>query len=137
VVSRGQSRGESTSVPPSATDHANQLRRLRHEVEILRGSEPWAVLVLPAEAPREKIEQAATRLEDRYTRLAENSDGETQELALQLLARVRDAASQLLAQKVVEPPREMPGDDAFRAGLRAMSDGDWASADKRFAHARD
>lgn len=128
-----ESRGRTE--PPAAD--AAALRRARRDVDVLRGSDAWVVLGVPRDAPRDLVERAAARMLARYETLTNESEGEMRDLARQLLALVQKAAEELAQTHAVAAQKEQPGDDAFRAGVRAMADGDWSNADRRFAHARD
>lgn len=128
---------ESRARPDVPTGDVAALRRARRDVDVLRGSDAWVVLGVPRDAPRDLVERAAARMLSRYETLTNQSDGEMRDLARQLLALVQKAAEELAQTHAVAAQKEQPGDDAFRAGLRAMADGDWSNADRRFAHARD
>lgn len=121
---------------PGAADAA-ALRRARRDVDVLRGSDAWVVLGVPRDAPRDLVERAAARMVARYETLSADSEGELRDLALQLLGLVQKAAAELAATHAVTARKDQPGDDAFRSGLKAMAEGDWPAADRRFAHARD
>ncbi len=122
----------------SLADQIAMLRRLRREVDLLRGSDPWVVLAVSHDAPPERIEQASQRMVARYESLAAQWGGEVADLSRQLLQRVRDATLELTRPPAIpSSPKALPGDEYFQAGLRAMSEGDWAGADRRFTAARD
>ena len=126
-------------LPPSAPDPDAVRKRLRRELDLLRTSDGWVVLGVPHDAAPEMIQAAGERMRSRYQGIADASTGETQELALAMLRRVTEALAGLVAMlaPVAGESREEPGDDAFRSGLRAMAQGDWAIADRRFVAARD
>lgn len=122
----------------SLADQLATIRRLRREVDLLRGSDPWVVLAVSHDAPPERIAHASQRMVSRYEGIAAQYGGEVAELAQKLLQRVRDATLELTRPApTAENPKALPGDEYFEAGLRAMSEGDWASADRRFTAARD
>ncbi len=137
--------GPAAQAPPSPgtpahslADQIAMLRRLRREVDLLRGSDPWVVLAVSHDAPPERIEQASQRMVARYESLAAQWGGEVADLSRQLLQRVRDATLELTRSPAApSSPKALPGDEYFQAGLRAMSEGDWAGADRRFTAARD
>jgi CheY-like chemotaxis protein len=121
-------------LPP--TDAAALIKRLRREVGLLRSNDAWVVLGVPHDADRDMVQRAGKRMQMRYSELVEKESGEARELAKAMLDGVMMAAATLAAsEKVVRP--DAPGEEAFRAGLRAMSEGDWATADRRFLAARD
>ncbi len=128
-------------VPTAAAPLAEQLatlRRLRREIDLLKGSDPWVVLAVSHDAPPERIAHASQRMVSRYEGIAAQYGGEVAELAQKLLQRVRDATLELTQPSPTpENAKAQPGDEYFEAGLRAMSEGDWASADRRFTAARD
>lgn len=112
------------------------IRRLRRELDISRGSDPWTVLSLPQNAEPAMVEQAGVRMRGRYTEIMRAETGEARELAREILSRI-EAACEQLAADATPAATDQPGDDAFRAGLAAMAAGDWAVADRRFIVARD
>ncbi|MBM4390817.1 MAG: hypothetical protein FJ090_06815, partial [Deltaproteobacteria bacterium] len=133
--------GTSRSPAPPAhsrTEQVAMLSRLQREVDLLRDSDPWVVLAVSRDAPPERIEQAAQRMVARYESLVAQWGGEVADLSRQVLQRVRDATLEL-TRPPPKPssPEALPGDEYFHAGLRAMSEGDWAVADRRFTAARD
>ncbi len=112
------------------------IRRLRRELDISRGSDPWTVLSLPQNAEPAMVEQAGVRMRARYAEIMRSETGEARELAREILSRI-EAACEQLAADTTPAATDQPGDDAFRAGLAAMAAGDWAAADRRFIAARD
>ncbi len=114
-------------------------KRLRRELDLLRNSDGWVVLGVPHDANPTMVQAAGERMRSRYQGIADANTGETQELALAMLRRVTEALAALVAMTAPAAGdiADMPGDDAFRAGLRAMAQGDWAVADRRFVNARD
>lgn len=123
--------------PPPAADEGALIKRLRREVDLLRTSDPWVVLSVPHDAERKLVDIAVERMRTRYSDLGKAQSPELRDLAVQMLARVNEAYSTLTATAAELTRPDEPGDDAFKAGLRAMAAGDWALADRRFVAARD
>ncbi len=124
--------GAPRQLPPQ--DEASILRVLRREVALVRSGDAWVILGVPHDAAASLVQAAGERMRARYRALVEGHTGEIHELATTILAAVDSA----LASAEPPPARaEAPGDDLFRAGLRAMSRGEWALADRRFCAARD
>ena len=103
---------------------------------MLKSNDAWVILGVPHDADREMLERAGRRMQSRYAELAERETGEARELAKAMLEGVLLAVATLDASNAEEQSDD-PGDEAFRAGLRAMSAGDWGTADRRFLAARD
>ncbi len=122
-------------LPP--TEPAALLRRLRREVDMLNANDAWVVLSVPHEAERAKVEEAGNRMQLRYAQLVESETGEAQALARAMLEGVQRAVATLEAAFDDTQREADPGDDSFRAGLRASERGDWALADRHFLAARD
>ena len=121
-------------LPP--TDPSALVRRLRREVEMLRANDAWVVLGIPHDAERAMVTRAGERMLARYEELVAKETGEARELAKTMLDGVR-AAIDSLREDDAWAGGDDPGDEAFRAGLRAMSAGDWPLADRCFQAARD
>jgi CheY-like chemotaxis protein len=128
----------------SPADRVALRRRMERELQVLRDADPWVVLGIPRDADPALIQRAGERMANRYETLHQDSDGAVASLAGQLLARVRAALAELesagdplsvSAEPV--PAASGPDEPAFRAGLRAMSSGDWPAADRLFTTARD
>lgn len=123
---------------PAATPTADTgaLKRLQREVQLLTDRDPWVVLGIPHDASLDLVQRAGERMVARYTAFAEDANPEIRRHASVLLDRVQSALMELttpVSAHVVVSPSEEP----FRAGLRAMSDGDWLLADRWFSAARD
>ena len=123
----------------AAPDPDAVRKRLRRELDLLRNSDGWVVLGVPRDAEPALVQAAGERMRSRYQGIADANTGETQELALAMLRRVTEALAAVvaLAAPATGDADDQPGDDAFRAGLRAMTQGDWTVADRRFLAARD
>ncbi len=123
--------------PGPAADETALIKRLRREVDLLRTSDPWVVLSVPHDAEPKLVDVAVERMRTRYSDLGKAQSAELRDLALQMLARVNEAYATLTATAADIARPDEPGDDAFKAGLRAMAAGDWAMAHRRFLAARD
>lgn len=121
-------------LPP--TDASVLVRRLRREVEMLHANDAWVVLGIPHDAERAMVARAGERMVARYEELVAKETGEARDLARAMLDGVRVAIDSLRDDDL-RAGGDDPGDEAFRAGLRAMSAGDWAQADRCFQAARD
>lgn len=104
---------------------------------MLNANDAWVVLSVPHEAERAKVEEAGNRMQLRYAQLVESETGEAQALARAMLEGVQRAVATLEAAFDDTQREADPGDDSFRAGLRASERGDWALADRHFLAARD
>lgn len=133
----GRPSAVSPARPPPAADEAALVKRLRREVDLLRTSDPWVVLSVPHDAERKLVDIAVERMRTRYSDLGKAQSAELRDLAVQMLARVNEAYAALTVSSADVSRPEEPGDDSFKAGLRAMAAGDWALADRRFIAARD
>lgn len=101
-----------------------------------RTNDAWVVLGVPHDADQAMVDRAGERMVARYSDLVSRETGEARDLAQAMLDAVRQAIASLRSADDFQREDE-PGDDAFRAGLRAMSGGDWALADRCFLAARD
>ncbi len=126
--------GGPQALPP--TDSAALIRRLRREVDMARTNDAWVVLGVPHDADQAMVDRAGERMVARYSDLVSKETGEAGDLAQAMLDAVRQAISSLRSDDDLQREDE-PGEDAFRAGLRAMTGGDWALADRCFLAARD
>lgn len=147
-----------TGVPPSAEGSApsgrsalgpalrragvtgadEQLRkRLASEVQILESQSAWTVLGIPARSPEPLIRQAQERMNQRYGKWAQHDDPEIRRLAETMLERIRDAVLQLQNDISYAGNPEAPDEQAFLAGIAALTRNRWADADRFFQKARD
>ncbi len=125
--------------PPEAATpvaDAGALKRLQREVQLLTDSDPWVVLGIPHDASLDLVQRAGDRMIARYSVFCENANPEIRRHAAVLLDRVQSALAELTSP-VLSHVIVSPSEEPFRAGLRAMADGDWTLADRWFSAARD
>lgn len=125
--------------PGRTTRDLVTIRRLRREVALLKDADPWVVLGVPKEAPGELLARAATRMTQRYQEVSRDGNPTVRELGATLLERIRWATNALrdgiAGATDARPPSSE--EEAFKAGQRAMTLGDWSAADKWFTTAHE
>lgn len=121
----------------STIEEAALVKHLRRDLDVLRTADPWVVLSVSRDAESKLVETAAERLRTRFLSLRLSQLAELRELANLMLARVEDALRAMATPAVQAVESTSPGDASFQAGLRAMMEGDWSTADRRFISARD